>query len=60
MELLDGKTGAVLAQMSLARDAEARRSGELVIKEQAFGLRDPIVMSALLVQERFDEANSCF
>lgn len=60
LELLDDQTGGVVAYMSVAKNAEARRSGELVIKEEGYALRDPIVMSALLVQERFDEANSCF
>jgi len=59
MELLND-SGAVVAQMSLVRDTQARRSGELLIKEDAVALADPIVMSALLVQERLEEQNACF
>jgi hypothetical protein len=59
MELTNDQ-GSVLAQMSFVQDQEARRSGELVIKEEAIALREPIVLSALLVQERFDESKAYF
>jgi hypothetical protein len=54
-------TGAVVAQMQSASDPEARRAGRLVINDQENkALVEPIVMTALMVQERSEEDRSWF
>jgi hypothetical protein len=54
-------TGAVVAQMQTFSDPEARRAGRLVINDQENrGLVEPIVMTALIVQERSEEDRSWF
>ena len=62
-ELVDDVTGTVLAQLSLVNDTDSRTGGKLVIKSEALNvenLTDPIVMTAMVVQERFDESKSYF
>jgi len=55
-------TGAVVAQMQSNTDPEDRRAGRLVIntEQDSKGLLDPIVMTALMVQERSEEDRSWF
>lgn len=60
-ELVDDSTGVVVAEMSSAKDTFHRKSGKLVIKAGAFqNLTDPIVMTAMIAQERADESKSYF
>jgi len=61
-ELVEDATGQVLAQLSPAKDALQDKSGNLVIKSHGTdpSLTDHIVMTALIVQERADEATSYF
>jgi hypothetical protein len=57
-ELVD-EAGAVLAELSWpVRETSRTQKGKLVIRNQA--LVDPIVMSALVVQERADESGAWF
>ena len=61
LELVNDTTGNVLAEMSLAKDTLHHKSGNLVIKAGTWqDLTDPIVMTAMVVQERDDEAKSYF
>jgi hypothetical protein len=62
-QLVEDKTGAILAQMSLVNDTYKRNGGKLTIKPEGYSsqkLTDPIIMSAMIVQERFDEGRSWF
>jgi len=61
-ELVEDVTGAVLAQLSFNNSLDGS-SGKLIIKPEAHydhDLVDPIVMTALIVQERKDENRSWF
>ena len=61
MELIEDETGTVLAQMIWpAKHTQKLKTGKLVIHDCPEELTDPIVMSALMIQERSDEANSWF
>jgi hypothetical protein len=61
---LMSQTGEVIAEMAWpARNAHRRQTGKLVIHRAdnyAENLTDPILMTALLVQERADETRSWF
>src|SRR5271170_2847553 len=60
-ELVDDATGTVLAQMSASKNSQQRTLGKLVIKAGVFeNLTDPIVMTAMIAQERADESRSYF
>jgi hypothetical protein len=62
-QLVEDQSGAVLAQLSLVNDTYKRNGGKLVIKPEGYSshkLTDPIVMTAMIVQERFDEGRSWF
>ena len=60
-ELVDDSTGTVLAEVSASKNTHQRTSGKLVIKAGAFqNLTDPIVMTAMIAQERADESRSYF
>lgn len=60
-ELVDDETGAVLAQLSNV-GANKHTSGRLVIKPEGHyqNLTDPIVMTALMVQERSEQGTAWF
>ena len=58
-ELVDDLTGTVVAELSYAGDREHEKS-TLVIHTPESGLTDPIVMTAMMVQERSDEGRSWF
>ena len=61
-ELVD-ESGNVLAQLSLVSNTQKRSGGRLTIKPEAYdslGLKDSIMMTAMIVQERFDESMSWF
>ena len=63
IQLVEDKTGTVLAQLSLVSDTHKRNGGKLIIKPEGYfsqKLTDPIIMSAMVVQERFDEGRSWF
>jgi hypothetical protein len=60
-QTLVDETGAVVAQLSAVVDDPQEITGKLVIKGQhSQALRDPIVISALLVQSRSDENRTWF
>jgi hypothetical protein len=61
-ELVD-ESGKVFAQLSLVSDIEKRSGGKLTIKPEAYAspsLKDPIMLTALVVHERFDESKAWF
>jgi hypothetical protein len=61
-ELVEDATGKVLAQLCPAKDTLQHKSSNLVIKSHGAyqNLTDPIVMTALMVQGRADEAASYY
>ena len=62
-ELVEAKTGEVIAQLSsVTSDKQDSKIGKLVIKPhgQSPKLIDLVVMTALIVQERSDEARAWF
>jgi hypothetical protein len=61
-ELVEDATGTVLAELSSTKSMHQHKSGRLVIKSTGtlLNLTDPIVMTALMVQERADERRSYF
>jgi hypothetical protein len=60
-ELIDEQNGHVIAQLSLVKDSTQRNGGKLTIKPEGYlKLTEPIVMTAFMVQERFDESHAWF
>ena len=60
-ELVEDGTGHVVAQLSsVVNDGHRGKSGKLVIRGDNQRLRDPIVMTAMMLQEQADEAGSYF